>query len=152
MRAKPRHCWTNRSGAGWSCSNIQITALTSHLSWLSKIGCFSRVMRVILWLRYLCWQWSGLFFCLHGLSVCFRESQEIQRGVFIYVLITKTENIGAGGTFEIFHHSDRVNYVLLDISTISVGILIISIQYTILDFSHLPPQPAWKLLVATFRY
>ena len=33
---------------------------------------------------------------LHGLSVCFRE---IQPGVFvftIYVLITKTENIGAG--------------------------------------------------------
>ena len=71
------------------------------------------------------------------------RSTEIQQGVFvslIYVLITKTENIGAGGTFEIFHHSDRVNYVLLDISTISVGILIISIQCTILELSHLPPD------------
>ena len=63
-------------------------------------------------------------------------------------MITKTENIGAGGTFEIFHHSDRVNYVLLlDISTISVGILIISIQCTILESSHLPPGQAWQLVV-----
>ena len=79
------------------------------------------------------------------------RSAEIQESVCISVLITKTENIGAGGTFEIFHHSDRVNYVLLlDISTISVGILIISTQCTILELSHLPPQP--EELLVTFRF
>ena len=65
------------------------------------------------------------------------------------VLITKTENIGAGGTFEIFHHCDRVNYVLLDISTISAGILIISIQCIILELLPTLWRLIWRYILHT---
>ena len=111
------------SGTGTWCLLIFICPPWSFVSRvplkLAVLACNERPSSM---LRYLCWQ------CLELFSVL-----PLPEPLFVFVrwipaFCCKNPKY-CFVTFEIFYHTDRVNYVLLDISTISAGILIITTIY-----------------------